>query len=117
MGKDSKIELTVSTDENHVPENINWKAELEGIDSDAKALLLSVWDKKEENMLRIDLWTKEMTIDEMKHFFYRSLLSMADTFERATNEAQICNDMRDFAHYFGVQTKIVSPSGNDEGAE
>ena len=29
MAKDSKIELRVSTDENHVPETINWKAEVE----------------------------------------------------------------------------------------
>lgn len=113
MAKDSKIELRVSTDENHVPETINWKAEVEGIDSEAKALLLSVWDKNENNMLRVDLWTKEMTMDEMKHFFYRSLLSMADTFERATNEAQISGDMRDFAHYFGIQNKIVTPSEGD----
>ncbi len=111
---DSKIELTVSTDENHVPEKIAWKAEIEQVNSEAKAILLSVWDKMEENMLRVDLWTKEMTTDEMKHFYYRSLLSMADTFERATNENEVAEDLRHFAHYFGVQMKIVKPSEEDK---
>lgn len=107
---DSSINLTVKTDENHVPEQINWKADVEGINSEAKAMLLSVWDKVENNMLRIDLWTKEMTMEEMRHFFYRSLLSMADTFERATNEEKLSSDMRDFAHYFAIESKIVTPS-------
>lgn len=113
MGK-SKIELEVSTDANHVPEQIEWKAELEQVNSEAKALMLSVWDKVENNALRIDLWTKEMTVDEMKHFFYRSLLGMADTFERATNEAEVSEDLRHFAHYFGVQMKIVQPSEEEK---
>jgi hypothetical protein len=30
--------------------------------------MLSVWDSKRERM-RIDLWTKEMPVDEMKIFF------------------------------------------------
>jgi hypothetical protein len=31
-----------------------------------------------------------MTVDEMKQFFHQSLLTMADTFEKATGESLIC---------------------------
>jgi hypothetical protein len=31
--------------------------------------MLSVWDSKEKESMRIDLWTKEMPVDEMKIFF------------------------------------------------
>jgi gliding motility-associated protein GldC len=48
-----------------------WSAQDGGIElSEAKAIMLSVWDSKVESM-RIDLWTKEMPVDEMKIFFIR----------------------------------------------
>jgi hypothetical protein len=30
--------------------------------------------------MRIDLWTKEMPVDEMKIFFHQTLVAMSDTF-------------------------------------
>ena len=41
-----------------------------------------------------------MRIDEMKHFFHQTLLSMADTLERATGEDKMVGDMKDFCHHF-----------------
>ena len=41
-----------------------------------------------------------MRTDEMKHFFHQTLVSMADTLERATNEDKMAADMRDFCHHF-----------------
>jgi hypothetical protein len=32
--------------------------------------------------MRIDLWTKEMPVDEMKIFFHQTLVAMSDTFHR-----------------------------------
>ena len=41
-----------------------------------------------------------MRTDEMKQFFHQTLVSMADTLERATNEDKMADDMRDFCHHF-----------------
>lgn len=98
--KESVITVRVQLDENHVPENIVWKADDGGGQGVGKAMLLSFWDADELNTLRIDLWTKTMTTDEMKAFFHQNILTLADTFERATNEDKMAAQMRDFAAYF-----------------
>lgn len=97
--KETDITIRVHLDENHVPEIIEWKAEddNQGV---GKAMLLSFWDAQELNTMRIDLWTKEMTTDEMKAFFHQNILTLADTFQRATNEEKMAAQMRDFAAYF-----------------
>lgn len=99
--KTSDIHLSIQLDANNVPERIEWEAEDNATKSCSKAVLLSLWDEKEKNTLRIDLWTKEMTVDEMKSFFHQNLLTLADTFERATGEGKMAAQMRDFAAYFG----------------
>lgn len=98
--KESDIVISVTTDENHVPEGIAWSAQEGENKGRAKAMLLSLWDAEELNTLRIDLWAKDMTLDEMKAFFHQNILTMADTFERATNEDKMAAQMRDFADYF-----------------
>ncbi|MCB0790918.1 MAG: gliding motility protein GldC [Flavobacteriales bacterium] len=96
----SEIRITVHLDANKVPESMQWHADDGEGSGDCKAALLSLWDEKERNTMRIDLWTKEMTIEEMNVFFHQNLLTMADTFERATNEGRMAAQMRDFAAYF-----------------
>lgn len=98
--KESDITIRLHLDENHVPENIEWKAEDGDNQGVSKAMLLSFWDAEELNTMRIDLWTKDMTTDEMKAFFHQNILTLADTFERATNEDKMAAQMRDFAAYF-----------------
>ena len=104
--KSSQIRFTVTLDENQVPERIDWEAEDPGIGpgqavkSECKATLISLWDAKENNTLRIDLWTKQMTTDEMKAFYHQSIMTMADTFERATGEGKMAAQFREFGHYF-----------------
>ena len=98
--KTSDIRLTVHLDDNHVPERIDWVAEDTATKSSSKAVLLSLWDAEEKNTLRIDLWTKEMTVEEMKAFFHQNILTLADTFQRATGEEKMASQMRDFGAYF-----------------
>ena len=100
MSKTSQIRFTVTLDENQVPEHIAWEAEDGAVKSECKATLISLWDSKENNTLRIDLWTKQMTTDEMKAFYHQSIMTMADTFERATGEGKMAAQFRDFGHYF-----------------
>jgi len=108
--KKSNIKVEVTTNENNIPENINWTAEDGGVDkANAKAMIMSFWDEKEMNAMRIDLWTKDMTVDEMKKFFHQTLLTMADTFERATGEKNITEDLRDYCHHFADKMNILPP--------
>ena len=103
----STIELTVELDENRVPEKLKWTAQDGGINNEeAKAMLLSVWDHKTQETLRIDLWTKDMPVDEMKVFFHQTLVAMSDTFNRATQDEKMTATMKDFCDYFAEKLEL-----------
>ncbi|QDO92807.1 gliding motility protein GldC [Formosa sediminum] len=103
----STIQLTVELDENRVPENLHWTAEDGGItNEEAKAMMLSVWDSKAQESLRIDLWTKDMPVDEMKVFFHQTLVAMSDTFKRATQDEKMTATMKDFCDYFAEKLEL-----------
>lgn len=98
MGKQSEIKFNITLDENHVPEKIEWNADDSGEEGlkECKSMMISLWDAKENNTLRIDLWTKDMMVDEMKFFFHQSLITMSDTYERATGDKEAADEMREF---------------------
>ncbi|GGD15978.1 gliding motility protein GldC [Hyunsoonleella pacifica] len=103
----SKIELNVELDENRVPEKLFWTAQDGGItNAEAKAMMLSVWDDKAKEMLRIDLWTKDMPVDDMKIFFHQTLVAMANTFNRATQDEKMTATMKDFCDYFAEKLEL-----------
>jgi gliding motility-associated protein GldC len=104
----SEIKFTVELDENKIPEKLSWDAKDGGItNEETKAFLISVWDSKKNETLKMDLWTKEMPLDEMKLFFYQTLLSMSDTFYRATNDEKMTATMRDFCDYFAEKLELI----------
>ncbi len=104
----SEIKFLVELDENRVPEKLTWTAQDGGVQlEEAKAMLLSVWDGKSQETLRIDLWTKEMPVDEMKLFFHQTLVAMADTFQRATQDETMADTMRDFCDYFAEKLELT----------
>lgn len=102
------INIEVELDDKNIPTNIKWNAtDLEGYDeASCRAMLLSLWDHNRKDTLRLDLWTKEMTVDEMKIFFHQTLVTMADTLENSTNDDRISGDMRDFCDYFADKMNI-----------
>jgi gliding motility-associated protein GldC len=103
----SNIKFKVGLDENKIPENIHWSAEDGGINNEeSKAIMISVWDHLKKDTLRIDLWTKEMPVDEMKQFYHQTLVSMANSFERATNDTKMSATMRDFCDYFAEKLEL-----------
>ncbi len=103
----SEITLTVGLDENRVPEKLKWSAQDGGIDNEeAKAMLLSVWDSKNQESLKIDLWTKDMPVDEMKTFFHQTLVSLSDTFMKATQDEKMTATMKDFCAYFAEKMEL-----------
>ena len=98
----SNISIDVYLDEQKVPEQIKWKASDSNADMEqvAKAMMLAFWDGADKSALRIDLWTKEMMVDEMADFFYQTIMSMADTYDRATHQQDLVSDMKKFAKDF-----------------
>lgn len=98
----STITIGVKMDENRVPESIEWAASDTSAQNSqkAKAFMLSFWDGAEKTALRIDLWTKDMMVDEMADFFFQTMMTMADTYGRATNHKDMVEDMKKFANEF-----------------
>ncbi len=105
--KTFEIKITVQVDENHLPLAIDWETDDGKEKSRCKSLLLALWDANENNTLRIDLWTKDMSVDEMKRFFHQSLLSMADTLKKATGEEAMTADLKDFSAHFAEKMGIL----------
>jgi gliding motility-associated protein GldC len=106
--KESKIEIQVILDENKIPEKLFWKADQSETDKlrEMNAFFLSIWDPAENNSMRIDLWTKEMPVNDMLQFFYQNLISMSETLQRATGEEEMAKHMEDFAEYFAEKTGL-----------
>jgi gliding motility-associated protein GldC len=98
----STITIDVQLDPDKVPSQISWNASASTAEEaqKAKAMMLAFWDGAEKTALRIDLWTKDMMVDEMADFFYQTLLTMADTYQRATRNEEQVNDLRNFARDF-----------------
>jgi gliding motility-associated protein GldC len=99
---ESQINIQITLDEERMPETIRWSAPDGGVEQpqQAKGILLGLWDGEEKHALRIDLWTKKMMVDEMTDFFYQSLMGMADTYQRATRNEALANELKSFAKDF-----------------
>jgi gliding motility-associated protein GldC len=106
--KTAEIKVTVQLDDDNVPENILWES-TDSTNKEAvpvKSVMLALWDQNYQNALRIDLWTKDMPVDEMKIFFYQTLMTMGDSFLRATGETNIIEDLRDYCAHFAEKMEI-----------
>ena len=105
----STITIDVVTDENRVPSSISWSATDTGAENaqNAKAMMISFWDSADKAALRIDLWTKDMMVDEMADFYYQMLMGMADTFKRATKQQEMSDDMKKFAKDFFEKFRAI----------
>src|ERR1700742_1186778 len=98
----SSINIDVILDAERVPEQISWNASDTTAESarKAKAMMLAFWDGAEKTAMRIDLWTKDMMVDEMADFFYQTFMTMAETYQRATQDQALVGDMKKFAKDF-----------------
>lgn len=114
MANNSEIKLTVSLDNDKVPQKIEWLAADGGVvkPKEAKAFMLSIWDGDENTALRIDLWTKKMMVDEMNDFFFQTMMTMADTYQRATNHTALVGEMKKFAQE--MKTKMETEMQKDQ---
>jgi len=103
----SEIKLSIELDENRVPEKLSFTAADGGVENqDSKAMMLSVWDADKQESLRIDLWTKDMPVDQMKIFFHQTLVSMSESYQRATQDEKMALTMKDFCDYFAEKLEL-----------
>ncbi|WP_432708236.1 gliding motility protein GldC [Pedobacter sp.] len=106
--KKAEIKITVELDDNNVPETMVWES-TDSVTKEqvaVKSMMLALWDHNYKNSLRIDLWTKDMPVDEMKRFFYETLQTMGDSFLKATGETLIVEDLRDYCAHFADKMDI-----------
>jgi hypothetical protein len=48
-----------------------------------------------------------MQVNEMDRFFYQTLISLAETYKRATSNTALADAMQQFARYFGEEVELV----------
>lgn len=115
----SVIRLEVDLDAAGIPENIRWTSDAASQKpSPAEAFFLSLWDARERQMLRIDLWTKAMKTDEMDLFVFQHLLTLSETYQRANQQSELGEMIRQFGFAFGEKAGLIKAASKpaDEAA-
>ena len=104
--KTSEIRFKIGLDERNVPLDIKWMA----TDSknnelrDCKSIMISIWDAVQNQTLKIDLWTNDMTTDEMHSHYFQTLLAMTESYAKATGNPHAAEDMKKFAKELAKKT-------------
>ena len=120
MAITSNIHIAVVRDDAGVGE-IRWDADdaPEAGPHTANAMILALWDPERRNALRIDLWTRRMTVEDMNDFVFQTLLSLADTYRAATNDDALMAEIKIFARQFAEQassaTKASAAQQREQG--
>jgi len=91
----SKILLEVELDKDSIPEKITWEADQKDTPgpSETSAFSLALWDTEQKNSLRIDLWNKEMPVDEMKRFYVDCVGGMAQSILNSTGDEFMAGEL------------------------
>ncbi|MEP6927079.1 MAG: gliding motility protein GldC [Ginsengibacter sp.] len=114
---ESNINIVVQLNDDKVPQQITWSASGSPAESPqkAKALFIAFWDAVDKSALRIDLWTKDMMIDEMADFYYQVLTTMGESFQRATKHDVLSDDIKSFAKDFHKKFIDIEMERNKAG--
>jgi gliding motility-associated protein GldC len=94
--KTSEIIFRVGLDEKNLPKTIEWDAsdkETEGMES-TKSISLNVWDNLNHSTLRIDLWTEDLSVVEMKRFYIDIIGGMAQNILNSTGDEYMSEEMK-----------------------
>lgn len=100
--KKSKIQFEIELDDQNIPEKILWDAtekESEGPEQ-AKSISIALWDHLSKNTLRIDLWTKDMPVDEQKKFYVDCIGGLAQSILNATGDDYMAGEMNKLCEKF-----------------
>lgn len=108
--KESEITIGISLDETNMPIHIEWAANDNPAGTtpqSCKGMLLSLFSEEHKETLKIDLWTKDMQVQEMDRFFYQTLRGMAETYFKATQNRELANQLQQFVYFFGQETGVI----------
>lgn len=107
--RETNIHIKIALDEKNVPTNINWEASDAPVkgEKSCKAFMLALWDDTQQTALRIDLWKPDMTHEEMNHFLFQTLMTMSDSYKRATQNADIASDLQQAAIKFAQKAGVL----------
>ena len=107
MARETEIKFKIKLDDQNLPETIKWSASdgPQGDGDECKSMMVAMWDGHEKNTLRFDLWTKDMPVDEMHTHFFQMLLSLGDTYHRATGNPFVQEEIKNFCMQLGDKTR------------
>ena len=108
MSNKSEIKFLIQLDDKKMPEKIKWQADdadFKGM-KESKTMMLSLWDKKDKVTLGIDLWTKDMLVDDMNLHFYQMILKLGDTYRKAASDTETAKMFDTFASEFADKLKL-----------
>ncbi|WP_235295688.1 gliding motility protein GldC [Portibacter marinus] len=107
--KQSTVFVRIGLDQENIPTEIHWKSE-DGANTyePCKAMLMSLFDEDQLDTIKLDLWTKSMQVEEMDRFMFQTLRGLADTYFKATQNAELSNQFRSFVHFFGQSTGLIT---------
>jgi gliding motility-associated protein GldC len=110
----SSIQIDVLLDQQNIPEEITWQAtDNPGQIEKTKSFALSFWDAESSAIMRIDLWTKDMLVGEMKRFFIQSLGGMNETLLSATNDQEWFDEVEGTIQKLVKMLQAEESTGND----
>jgi gliding motility-associated protein GldC len=92
--KKSNINFTVHLDSKNIPDKIFWDATDKpdpGL-SETKSISIALWDHQQKNTLRIDLWAKDMPVDEMKRFYIDCIGGIAQSILSSTGDEVMASE-------------------------
>lgn len=93
--KTSEIKIQVQLDDQNIPEKIMWDADEKdqpGL-SETKSISLSMWDEATKNTLRIDLWSKDMPVEDMKRFYIDCVGGLAQSILNSTGDEYMSGEL------------------------
>ena len=102
------LKFEVELDENNLPNSIKMLEEKASNSSiDLKALMIAAWDAKRKETLRVDIWTKDMPVNDMFIMYHQNMMGMATSLEKSTGQNKLANALRDYCDFFAKETKIL----------
>jgi gliding motility-associated protein GldC len=100
-----EIKFTIRVDEQNLPRPIEWEATDAGKGKmKCNSVKIYLWDNEAQNSMHIDLWTKDMLVQQMNVHYIHNLLNMADSYKRSTGNTEGAELFRQFAHRFAAKT-------------
>ncbi len=112
------IHFRVHLDKQKVPQKIFWQATdvAHPTLTPTRAMSLSTWDHKQKNTLRIDLWTKDMSVVDMQSFVVDIIGSLGQSVLKATGDTVMAQKIIDFCHQLTSHIKKTTSQTSNESA-